>query len=111
MTWRQKDLKEPDLGLYGKNKRNIPIDLSDSNEFYHVSLSDAYDNTEIDRSIEKSKFIRPNIANTKNVFNSVWKTELSKLKRVLSDAYMKHIFFSVTLIIISNKRVHKSILK
>lgn len=77
ITWRQKDPKEPDLGLYGKN---VHKPIIDSNEIYLVDIRDDMKNeTNETQIVAKAKFKRPNIAHNKTVLNSIWKRELSKL--------------------------------
>lgn len=79
ITWRQKDPKEADLGLYGKkNAYSKSIDIID----YDIYLEDIHDDMKHDTNqthiIAKAKFKRTNIAHNETVLNSIWTHELSK---------------------------------
>lgn len=80
ITWRQKDPKEGDLGLYGKkNVYSKHTDIIDSNDIYLVDIrEDTKHETNQENIVAKAKFKRPNIAHNKNVLNSIWTRELSK---------------------------------
>lgn len=77
MTWRQKDPKEPDLGLYGKNTKSF--DIAECNDIYLVGIGD--DNSIDDNysnNIHFERKRRSNIANNRIILNSFRKNELSK---------------------------------
>lgn len=71
MTWRQKDPKEPDLGLYGKNSKRVNM-IAECNDIPLVGISDVDDDIFAE---ERPKNKRPNIANNRTKLNSVWKTK------------------------------------
>lgn len=72
MTWRQKDPKEPDLGLYGKKSKSFGT-IVECNDIALVGISDVADHIGFDDRLEP-KPKRPNIANNRTRLNSVWKT-------------------------------------
>lgn len=69
VTWRQKDPKEPDLGLYGKNSKRFNM-IAECNDIPLVGISDVDDDIFAE---ERPKNKRPNIANNRTILNSVWK--------------------------------------
>lgn len=81
ITWRQKDPKEGDLGLYGKkNVYSKHTDVIDSNDIYLVDIREEMKHeTNQENFVAKAKFKRPHIAHNKTVLNSMWTHELSKL--------------------------------
>lgn len=70
VTWRQKDPKEPELGLYGKQLNRSK--LEECNDIYLVGMSNEND------SIGDLKKKRPNIAFNKTKLNILWTNEGSK---------------------------------
>lgn len=83
ITWRQKDPKEPDLGLYGKIAYGKPIDnIIDTNDIYLMDIrEDIKYETNQTPVLNKAKFKRPHIAHNKNILNSVWTGEFSKFQK------------------------------
>lgn len=75
MTWRQKDPKEPDLGLYGKTASSKRPEIYDSNDI----LVEYHDDINQENLRPKAKFTRPNIAHNRTILNTLWKREISKL--------------------------------
>lgn len=73
VTWRQKDPKEPDLGLYGKKRKSFDT-IIECNDIALVGISDVDDDIVAD-GMSKRKVKRPNIANNRTKLNSVWKTK------------------------------------
>lgn len=73
VTWRQKDPKETDLGLYGKKRKTVDA-IAECNDIALVGISDVNDDIVADgmggRAIK-----RPNIAINRTKLNSVWKTK------------------------------------
>lgn len=81
VTWRQKDPKEPDLGLYGKKASSKRTEIFDSNDIILTDYRDDVKNeTNQENLRQKAKFKRPNIAHNRTILNSLWKRELSKLQ-------------------------------
>lgn len=78
VTWRQKDPKEPDLGLYGKKASSKRNEVFDSNDIIVEDFRDDVKNETNTRL--KATFKRPNIAHNRTILNSLWKEELSKFK-------------------------------
>lgn len=78
VTWRQKDPKEPDLGLYGKKASSKRNEVFDSNDIIVEDFRDDVKNETNTRP--KATFKRPNIAHNRTILNSLWTRELSKFK-------------------------------
>lgn len=89
ITWRQKDPKEPDLGLYGKRAFSKPSDIIDSNDIYLVNIrDDIKHDTEQKYNLTKRKRKRPNIAHNRTILNSLWKREISKFSTISHGVYL-----------------------
>lgn len=71
VTWRQKDPKEPDLGLYGKKSKPINT-IAECNDIALVGISDVDEDLVAD-GMNRHKVQPPNIATNRTRLNSVWK--------------------------------------